>query len=168
MELIIDPVCSIAFESEQEENGIMSRPPRAAHEQFFGRKKILFALFKGILLLATVLVVFALSIQEGHSDGEVRAIAFSTLIIGNIFLILTDLSRTRFFVSVFRERSKVTLVIIAVALALLLSTLLVPGLNFIFNFEYPGLSHFLPAFAAAGVMLTSLEGLKWLSNRGKV
>ena len=157
MELIIDPVCSIAFESEQEESGIMSRPPRAADKQFFGRRKILFALSKGILLLASVLIVFALSIQEGHTDGEVRAIAFSTLIIGNIFLILTDLSRTRSFVSVFSEQSKVTLIIIAVALTLLLATLLTPALNFIFNFEYPGLSHFLPAFTAAGVMLAVLE-----------
>jgi Ca2+-transporting ATPase len=161
MELIIDPVCSIAFESEQEESAIMSRPPRATNEQFFGRKKITFALFKGLLLLAAVLIVFALSMHEGHTEGEVRAIAFSTLIIGNIFLILTDLSRTRSFVSVFMERSKVTLIIIGVALTLLLSTLTIPGLHFIFNFEYPGMSHFLPAFAAAGTMLMLLEGLKW-------
>jgi Ca2+-transporting ATPase len=161
MELIIDPVCSIAFESEQEESGIMSRTPRAASEQFFGRKKIMFALFKGVLLLVTVLIVFALSIQEGHTDGEVRAIAFSTLIIGNVFLILTDLSRTRSFTSVFMERSKVTLIIIAIALTLLLATLLIPALNFIFNFEYPGLSHFFPAFIAAGVMLASMEMVKF-------
>ncbi len=167
MELIIDPVCSIAFESEQEESGIMLRPPRAADKQFFGRRKILLALSKGILLLASVLIVFALSIHEGHTDGEVRAIAFSTLIIGNIFLILTDLSRTRSFVSVFSEPSKVTLVIIAVALTLLLATLLIPALNFIFNFEYPGLSHFLPAFTAAGVMLAVLEVTK-LRRRNEV
>jgi len=94
---------------------------------------IMFALLKGVFLLATVLIVFALSIQEGHTDGEVRAIAFSTLIIGNVFLILTDLSRTRSFISVFMERSKVTLIIIA--LTLLLSTLIILALNFIFNFE---------------------------------
>jgi len=160
MELIIDPVCSIAFESEQEESGIMQRPPRPANELFFGRKKILFALFKGLLLLSTVLIVFALSIHEGHSEGEVRAIAFSTLIIGNIFLILTDLSRTRFFISVFAERSKVTLIILGIAVSLLLAALGIPALNFIFNFEYPGMTHFLPAFAAAGTMLLILEGMK--------
>jgi Ca2+-transporting ATPase len=165
MELIIDPVCSIAFESEQEESGIMQRPPRPANEQFFGRKKIAFALFKGMMLLTTVLIVFGLSIQEGHSEGEVRAIAFSALIIGNIFLILTDLSTTRSFVSVFMERSKVTLLIIGIALTLLLSTLTIPGLNFIFNFEFPGFAHFLPAIAAAGSMLMVLEGYKWWENR---
>jgi Ca2+-transporting ATPase len=167
MELIIDPVCSIAFESEQEESGIMSRPPRAADQQFFGRRKILFALSKGIMLLATVLIVLTLSIQEGHTEGEVRAIVFSTLIIGNIFLILTDLSRTRSFVSVFSEQSKVTLIIIALALTLLLATLLIPALNFIFNFEYPGLSHFLPALITASLMLAILEVTK-LRRRTRV
>lgn len=165
MELIIDPVCSIAFESEQEESGIMQRPPRPANEQFFGRKKIISAIFKGLMLLITVLVVFGLSIQEGHSEGEVRAIVFSTLIIGNIFLILTDLSHTRSFLSVFMERSKATLLIVGIALTLLLSTLTIPGLNFIFNFEFPGFGHFLPAIAAAGTMLLVLEGHKWWVNR---
>jgi Ca2+-transporting ATPase len=165
MELIIDPVCSIAFESEQEESGIMQRPPRPANEQFFGRKKIISAIFKGLMLLITVLVVFGLSIQEGHSEGEVRAIVFSTLIIGNIFLILTDLSHTRSFLSVFMERSKATLLIVGIALTLLFSTLTIPGLNFIFNFEFPGFGHFLPAIAAAGTMLLVLEGHKWWVNR---
>lgn len=160
MELIIDPVCSIAFESEQEEAGIMQRKPRAANEQFFGRKKIVFALFKGLFLLAIVLIVFALSIHEGHSEGEVRAIAFSTLIVGNIFLILTDLSHTRSFISVFSERSKVALAILGIAVGLLLAALTIPALNFIFNFEYPGVAHFLPALAAAGIMLLLLEGIK--------
>jgi Ca2+-transporting ATPase len=166
MELIIDPVCSIAFESEQEENSIMKRPPRPASEKFFGKKKIIIALFKGLMLLVTVLLVFGLSMHEGHSDGEIRAIAFSTLIIGNIFLILTDLSQTRSFFSVFLERSKVTLSIIGIAITLLISTLIIPGVNLIFNFENPGFAHFLPAIAAAGTMLLVLEGHKWWVNRG--
>jgi Ca2+-transporting ATPase len=167
MELIIDPVCSIAFESEQEEAGIMQRPPRAVNETFFGKRKILYALFKGLLLLLSVILVFVLSLNEGHTEGEVRAIAFSTLIIGNIFLILTDLSHTRTFASVFFERSKATLIIIAIATTLLLSTLMIPALNFIFNFEYPGLAHFVPALLSAGSMLLLLEGLKLWGKRGK-
>ncbi|MBK8111248.1 MAG: cation transporting ATPase C-terminal domain-containing protein [Saprospiraceae bacterium] len=36
MELIIDPVCSIAFEFEQEERGIMNHPPRKNNVTFLG------------------------------------------------------------------------------------------------------------------------------------
>lgn len=35
MELIIDPVCSVAFEWEREEKGIMDRPPRSPDKKFF-------------------------------------------------------------------------------------------------------------------------------------
>ncbi|MFM9005983.1 MAG: cation transporting ATPase C-terminal domain-containing protein, partial [Flavobacteriales bacterium] len=76
-------------------------------------------------------------------------------------------SRTRSFISVFAERSKVTLIILGIAISLLLAALGIPALNLIFNFEYPGLTHFLPAFAAAGAMLLVLEGMKrWVLNSG--
>jgi P-type Ca2+ transporter type 2C len=91
MELIIDPICSIAFESEREEKGIMNRPPRNPDERFFGWNKIFFSVFEGVLLLIMVLAVYFWSIREGHSDPEIRAISFSALIIGNIFLILSSL-----------------------------------------------------------------------------
>ena len=58
LELIIDPVCAIVFESEQEEQGIMRRPPRNPKELFFGWRKIFSSLFKGILLLVMVIVVY--------------------------------------------------------------------------------------------------------------
>lgn len=161
MELIIDPICSIAFESEQEERGIMNRPPRAVNELFFGRQKIAFAVLNGILLLASVLTVYGLSVREGHSDGEVRAITFSALIIGNIFLILADLSKTRSFIDVIKERSTITLLILSGAFGLLLLAIAVPALHVIFSFEHPGYAHFLPAIASAGVMLLILEIIKW-------
>lgn len=119
MELIIDPVCSIAFESEQEEIGIMQRPPRDPNESFFGSKKIIGSIFIGVLLMTMVIVVYILSIREGHTDGEIRAIAFSSLIIGNIFLIMTTLSKTRNFFSVLLEKNIALLIILFVASALL-------------------------------------------------
>lgn len=51
-----------------------------------------------------VLTVYYLSLHEGHNEGEVRAIAFSALIVGNIFLILTSLSKTRNIISVLSEK----------------------------------------------------------------
>lgn len=64
-----------------------------------------------------------------------------------------------------RNLSIITLVIIGIATSLLLATLAIPGLNSIFNFEYPGLTHFVPAIIAASVMLLILEALKWHTNR---
>lgn len=162
MELIIDPICSIAFESEQEEKDIMNRPPRNPNEQFFGWHKIMFSLFEGLLLLTMVIGVYFISIYEGHTPGEVRAIAFSALIIGNVFLILTSLSKTRSFLSVLKEKNWAVIIIISIAFVMLLLTLSLPILRSIFNFDFPGYKHFMISFLGATSLLIVLELIKLL------
>jgi len=161
MELIIDPVCSVAFESEQPEKGIMQRKPRNPSHRFFGLRRMMFSVFSGFLLLCTVLIVYFLSLHEGHTEGEVRAIAFSALIIGNIFLILTDLSKTRSFLSVFTERNYAATLIMTIALLMLLAVISIPGMRDLFSFEFPGYKHFIPSIIAAGSMLAILEAMKF-------
>jgi Ca2+-transporting ATPase len=48
LELIIDPACSIAFESEREERNIMCRPPRSVREPLFDRRTVVFSLLQGL------------------------------------------------------------------------------------------------------------------------
>jgi Ca2+-transporting ATPase len=165
MELIIDPVCSVAFESEQAEKDIMKRPPRNPEERFFGPRKIAFGILKGLLLTGMVMMVYFLSINEGHSDAEVRAIAFSSLIVGNLFLVITSLSKTRNFISVFREKNNALMTIFLSALVLLFMIISIPALQRIFSLEFPGYAHFVPAFAGSFLMLIILEGIKWLAIR---
>ena len=165
MELIIDPVCSIAFEYEQEEKGIMNRQPRDPNEQFFGGKKIFFSAIQGLLLLIMVIVVYFLSINEGHNEGEVRAIAFTSLIIGNVFLILTNLSKTRSIFSVIKEKNIAVILILTVAIIILVMTLYVPSLQNIFSFHYPGYKHFIPSVLGAVILLLTFETIKIVKNR---
>lgn len=163
MELIIDPVCSVAFESEQEEEGIMNRPPRNSALPFFGWKSIWKSVFAGIILLLMVVVVYYLNIKEGHSDHEVRAIAFSALIIGNVFLILSTLSKTRSVFSVITMRNPAVIIIICAALVMLCATVYIPILQKIFSFNYPGFQHFIFSLIGASLMLFILEIIKNLT-----
>lgn len=165
MELIIDPVCSVAFESEQEERGIMKRLPRDPGEQFFGGKKIVWSVTQGFLLLTMVLSVYFLSIREGHSASEVRAITFTSLIVGNVFLILTNLSKTRSFVSVFSEKNLAAIMILAAAIILLLLIISIPSLQHIFSFEFPGYKHFGVSILGALSLLVILETIKYYRHR---
>jgi Ca2+-transporting ATPase len=165
MELIIDPVCSIAFETEQEEKGIMNRPPRKPDEDFFGSRKIKYSLFGGLLLLTVVVGVYFISLNEGHTEGEVRAIAFSTLIIGNIFLIVTNLSKTRSVLSIIAEKNFTVMFILLSAFILLLFIIFIPGLQQVFSFQFPGYKHFIPSVTGAFILLLILEGIKYLRNR---
>jgi Ca2+-transporting ATPase len=161
MELIIDPVCSIAFESEAEEEGIMNRLPRPSGVKFFGKGKILFSIFQGALLLMMVVTVYWLSIREGHTEGEVRAIAFSSLIIGNIFLILTNLSKTRSVWYVITERNPAVVILLNAAIIILLAILHIPALREIFAFEFPGYQHFISSIIGALTVLIVLEVIKF-------
>jgi Ca2+-transporting ATPase len=165
LEMIIDPICSIAFESEMEEKSIMSRPPREVQATFFGSKLLFRSVFKGILLLATVLVVFYFSWKEGHRDQEIRAISFSALIIGNIFFIYSSLSNTRSFMYVFIERNTMALLVSAVAIVVLFAILYVPYLQNLFSFEFPVFSHLNLVLIASLSLLAVLEFAKWWRNR---
>lgn len=165
MELIIDPVCSIAFESEKEETDIMNRSPRDPNEQFFGIRKIFASASMGLLLLVMVLAVYFLSIDEGHTDGEIRAITFSSLIIGNLFLILTTLSKTRNAITVLFEKNIALLVIVFAASGLMILLIATPYLRSIFSFDYPGLSHFAISISGALTMLFILEIIKFSTQK---
>ena len=164
LELIIDPICAFAFESEQEENNIMQRPPRDSEKSFFGWRHILFSILKGLFLLAIVLTVYFTAIHEGHTNEEVRAISFSALIVGNLFLILTSLSNTRSFIAVFKEKNYSVLFISFLTLIILSLTLSIPFLQNIFNFQLPGLRHFIPSFLGAFSLLIVLETIKKLKS----
>ena len=165
MELIVDPICSIAFESEQEEKSIMQRKPRSVNERFFGMKKVLGSLFNGTLLFIMVLIVFYLSVTEGHKEEEARAIAFSALIIGNIFLILSQLSKTRSFISTLTEHNSSLIILLSVALILLAIINFLPGFTVLFGMMNPGISHYVPALIGGAILLSILEILKLIKLR---
>lgn len=162
MELIIDPACSVAFESETEEKNVMQHPPRDPSKKFFGFRQMFYSLVQGLMLLAIVLLIFTLSEKEGHTEAEIRAIGFSTLITGNIFLILANLSSTRSFLSVFWRGNWSALLILLLSASMLAMVMAIPALRQIFNFEYPGTRHMLPALLAASAMLAVLEMVKWI------
>lgn len=162
MELIVDPICSIAFESEQEEKSIMQRNPRPIDERFFGFKKVIGSAINGTLLFIMVLVVFYLSLKEGHNEKEARAISFSALIIGNVFLILSQLSKTRSFISVLLEKNTSLIILLSVALILLGVINFLPGFTVLFGMTNPGVAHYVPALIGGALLLLSLELIKFL------
>ena len=165
LELIIDPVCSIAFESEAEEKGIMHRPPRNPSEKFFGKNKLLISLIKGLLLLIMLLVVYLVTLKEGHTEQETRAIVFTSLIIGNVFLILSSLSSTKSFIAVILERNYMALLLLVIPIIALFIILSIPAAQLAFGFKNPGLVHFSIILISSCSLLFILEFLKYYSNK---
>ena len=92
LEIIIDPACSIVFEAEPAEEGVMKKPPRSLTEPLFDRKTIGFSIIQGLSVLLIVLSVFVLALYTGMGELDARTLSFTTLIIANIGLIFTNLS----------------------------------------------------------------------------
>ncbi|HLP33166.1 MAG TPA: cation transporting ATPase C-terminal domain-containing protein, partial [Bacteroidia bacterium] len=90
------------------------------------------------------------------------------LIIGNIFLILTKLSKTRSAFASMAEKNVPLLVILVLATSLLLLILSVPFLQSVFSFEFPGFQHFITSLSGAAVLLLLLEAGKYFRNRRHV
>ena len=96
LELVIDPACSVVFEAEPEDANLMDRPPRDPKEPLLTRRTVRAARSStGALALLVVLAVLAWSVGRGDGEEKARAIAFSTLLLLNLGLILTNRSGSR-------------------------------------------------------------------------
>jgi Ca2+-transporting ATPase len=92
LQLIIDPACSTVFEAEREEKNVMSRPPRGKDEGLFTRRTLALSLLQGFVVLAIVLVIYLDALSRGIGENEVRAMTFTTIVIADLGLILTNRS----------------------------------------------------------------------------
>ena len=135
LELIIDPACSIVFEAEKEELNVMSRPPKPYNEPFFGAKKILLSCSQGVGILIIVFAVYLFGLNNGYSEREVRALAFTTLIASNIAVILSNRSWSRNIFQILATRNSTVKWVAGGAAFFLALTLNVPFLLQLFQFD---------------------------------
>ena len=135
LELIIDPACSLVFEAEEGETDVMQRPPRDPEEPLFSRRAVGIALLQGAGVLAIVLAVFAIALARGQGAEDARALAFTTLIVANLALILTNRSWSRTIVQSLRSPNAALLWVLGGAVAFLVSVLSLPFLRDLFRFS---------------------------------
>jgi Ca2+-transporting ATPase len=92
LEMVIDPVCSIAFEAEAEERDLMQRPPRAADSRLLSPSMMAFSLLQGGLALVALAVVLVVGIGRDMPTDELRALMFTSLVLTNVGLIVVNRS----------------------------------------------------------------------------
>jgi Ca2+-transporting ATPase len=134
MEMVINPACAIAFEAEPAERNVMQRPPRNPHEPLFGTRTILLSLLQGVLLMLAALAVLGYALHQGATEEGARALTFSTLIFGNLGLILVNRSWRHTLLHTLKSRNPALWWVIGGAISLLLLALNLPILREIFHF----------------------------------
>ncbi len=143
LELIINPACSIAFEAEPMESDVMYRPPRNRKDPLFGKRIFLLSLLQGIFVLLAALSVLAYALHYGVSEYEARAMTFSTLVIGNLGLILANRSWQQTMLHALNNRNPALWWVTGGAFGFLICVLTLPFLRDVFHFAPITPYHFL-------------------------
>jgi Ca2+-transporting ATPase len=160
LEMVIDPVCTLAFEAETEEEDVMRRPPRPPAEPLFSWQLIVWGLLQGLLVLALVGTIFVVASGRGMPVDEVRALTFFSLVLSVFSLILVNRSfSTSLITAIRRPNSMLAWILIAVATILALS-LLVPAVRTLFRFGPLHWDDLSLTFSAAVAVIIVLEFAK--------
>ena len=136
LHLIIDPACSIVLEAEPAEANVMKRPPRNSKEPLFGRKPVSLALLQGLGTLAIVGAIFGIALYRGLDELDARALTFTTLILANLGLILSERSTSLLNLKILMAPNTALWWVIGGGLGFLALILYVPFLRQLFSFSY--------------------------------
>jgi Ca2+-transporting ATPase len=134
LEFVIDPACSIVFEAERSAAHIMERPPRPASQRLFDRSAFGAGLALGATLLAAVALVYGVALAQGAGENAARAMAFATLVLGNLALILVNRSQSLSVREMAAHPNPALWWIVPGTLAALAAAIYVPGAAGIFRF----------------------------------
>jgi Ca2+-transporting ATPase len=160
LEMIIDPACSIVFEMEQEERSIMERPPRPPATPLLSSDILFFSLLQGVIVLSVVFAVYAGAHLLGETESIARGLAFTTLIVANLGLIITNRSRSLRIGEILRITNPALWWVMAGAISTLAMALYLPFLNNLFRFSTPPPNELLFSIAAAIISILCCDALK--------
>ena len=165
LELIIDPACSVVFEAEPIDPELMKRQPRGLGEPLFGRRVLSIVVLQGAAVLAAVFGVYLWGLMSGRPDDVVRALAFATLVVGNLSLILVNRSWRLSAIGALVQRRNTALGwILGVAVVFLALLLTVPFLRELFRFGAISPTDALIAIGAGLLGVTWFEIYKIVGN----
>jgi Ca2+-transporting ATPase len=160
LEMIIDPVCSLVFEAEGEEDDVMARPPRSPDAPLFSARLIASSLVQGGVVLIVVAGIFMFASARAMPDAEVRALAFVSLVLAIVALIFVNRSFGSSLREAFRRpNSSLSWVLGGVGLILTLS-LTWPSARDLFAFGPLDIGSLLLAACAGLSVLVVLELVK--------
>jgi Ca2+-transporting ATPase len=160
LELVIDPVCSLVFEAEEEEEEIMRRPPRSPTEPLLPLPLIGWGALQGALAFAMAGAMFVFALKNGMPEDEVRALTFVSLIFGIFSLILVNRSfSSSLKLALVRPNLALFSILLGVCATIGLC-LSVPALRELFRFGVLHLNDLAVTIGSALLILFALELLK--------
>jgi P-type Ca2+ transporter type 2C len=137
LEMVVDTICSIAFERSPAEADLMRRGPRAIGEPIISTPLLAIALLQSAFVLAGTFAIYAYAAQTGNSDNVVRAAVIITMVAGNLALVRVNMTREWTFRHVFEHGQQVYWTILVLTTLAGNVVFAVPELRTLFRFELP-------------------------------
>ena len=162
IEMVIDPICAIAFEAEPAEAGAMTQPPRSANEMLLGLPQLVVAFIQGALLLAASFGLYAVALGAGVETNVARAIAFIALTAGNLALIRVAATRGSTITHLLAPGHGAYWTVAAAATIIVAACITVPELERLFQFAVPS-GRFVILALAVGLLSAFIFDLAKLS-----
>ena len=132
LELIMGPTCSIIYENEPMEKGIMLRPPLKTGTSFLSLKQLSTSIIQGLMITAGCLGIGFYFMQQGSDDASIRSIIFITLLFSNIFLTLVNRSFTYTVFKTITYKNNLVPFIIGITLVFIAALIYVPAVRSLF------------------------------------
>ena len=155
-EFVIDPTCSIVFEAEDPGEQVMRGPPRDPHEPLFSVNTVLAALLQGIAVLLAVALVYGWALPRYPAEAA-RAMAFVTIVLGNLGLILTNRSAVRSLVATLREPNRALWWVVIATLGGMVIAVYFPPAARLFLLQPLGVAQLAGCAVAAAAALAAYE-----------
>jgi Ca2+-transporting ATPase len=160
LELVIDPTCSLVFEAEEGDPGLMDQPPRRAREALLSAAHVAQSLLQGLLVTAAVVGLYAGLLAQGMAPAMAATAAFVLLVSANAALILPSRSASGSWRGLLAGLQPVSRWVLGGTLGALLAITSVPVLARAFGFVPLAPLHWALAFAAGLAMLLPFQLVK--------
>ncbi len=164
LEMIIDPVCSLAFESEPEESDLMQRPPRSPRAPLFSRRLLAWSVLQGATALTATASLLLYAAAHGMDGPALRTLGFFALVMSILSLILVNRSFSRAWSAILRRPNPTLLVVLLVVTAVLTLTQVSPPVTAVFRFAPLSAPNLLAALLTGSSVLAVLEIAKRLQG----
>lgn len=156
LELLIDPACSIVFESEPAAADVMQRPPKSAETTPFGLANLGPAIIQGLGFALILLLGYGWLLANGGGAAQSRTAVFMALLLGVFLLTVANRNRSGTLLSAMHATNRWVPRMLAGVLAMLAAVIALPFLRRVMQLAVPD------AATLTGLAAMLLATLVWL------
>jgi Ca2+-transporting ATPase len=165
LELLMGPTCSIVYENEPMEKGLMNKPPRKLSSTFFTWSELSTSILQGVAITLSLMLLLYYCISQEYSETFTRTTIFTTLILANILLTLTGRSDRYSIFTTIRYKNRLVPVIITLTISMLALLLWYSPASALFGLTAPDTRQLLISSAVAALSVIWIEAYKMVQKK---